>query len=481
MDLIKCRFLGVFCVSAAILLSACGGGSSSPVANNPAPNSPPEPDPVELSVTAIDGYLYNAEVCLDFDDDGMCDTDYVTTNEQGVADFELDTLPDDYVILVSVIAGQTIDMDNPDTTVARSYSLRSLPGGVVASPLTTVYSSLMADSEASESLAEAADQLRELMFVDDDSVAVDSDYLGMEGDNGVVLAIYARALAALLPAEFSALSAAQIEAYFEEIGSFVGSLIRVLAFKDETLEISELRFEQDDSGDLVMIYKEITYVAPPRVEIIFGGGLEQPPLITGDLNLEASVILLEPLQVIEISGTTPINIGAGELTGPIAFTPPELNYSGVTISAGGDSSENAGSSDSSGDLTMVAGNENTITFANDELAVSTLSTDDEVRVRPLGNLAIDGANSEGGVTIGLGPVILSAGTVFDLSESWFISSLGSFSYQWQQLSGESVEISGTETLNATIVVPEAFGTAEFEITITADNSNLQLVVVLAVN
>ena len=115
----------------ALLLSACGGSDHT----------------VSQSGYAADGYLKFANVCLDTDKDGSCTGESTITTTGDDGQFTLDATQeefDKYSILVEAIAGTTIDLDNPDSPVAKAFTLNSPPGlrdeegGVVVNPLTTL-------------------------------------------------------------------------------------------------------------------------------------------------------------------------------------------------------------------------------------------------------------------------------------------------------------------------------------------------------
>jgi hypothetical protein len=130
----------------ALILSACGGNGGHTVSQ---------------SGYAADGYLSNANVCLDTDSDGSCtgEKSIALTGDEGK--FTLDATQDEfdkYSILIEAIAGQTVDSDNPDTPVAKAFTLSSPPGlkdeagDVVVNPLTTLLDiyTLLPPGEAKE-------------------------------------------------------------------------------------------------------------------------------------------------------------------------------------------------------------------------------------------------------------------------------------------------------------------------------------------
>lgn len=82
--------LSLTCVSALILLTACGGGST------------------ELTGAVIDGYIEGAKVCLDIDDDGACGDTEPSTFTQANGGYSLD-------VSSRATAGRSIIAEIPDT------------------------------------------------------------------------------------------------------------------------------------------------------------------------------------------------------------------------------------------------------------------------------------------------------------------------------------------------------------------------------
>lgn len=108
---------------------------------------------------AIDGYLNNAEVCLDVNGDLACSEDdgaVVMTNSQGEYRLPLgNNSPEGRLLLVRAIAGQTIDMDRPDEPVSASFVYTSpARDNAVISPLSSIISALSAQRNISQEQAE---------------------------------------------------------------------------------------------------------------------------------------------------------------------------------------------------------------------------------------------------------------------------------------------------------------------------------------
>ncbi|WP_084404880.1 hypothetical protein [Aliagarivorans taiwanensis] len=114
-------------ILSAALLAGCGDGSV-------------EDSTAQMRITALDGYLQGAMVWLDLDGDFELDQGEpsATTDENGLFLLDVAEPSDAACVVVKVIPGETIDMDQPSTPVRQSYLLTAPPGGVVVSPLTTL-------------------------------------------------------------------------------------------------------------------------------------------------------------------------------------------------------------------------------------------------------------------------------------------------------------------------------------------------------
>lgn len=134
------------------LLSGCGGGDSSTAATtSPAATT-------SLSGTVADGYLSGATVCLDINNNGVCDIGEPsgTSGSNGAYTISGIAQGDEgkYPLLVYV-PSTAVDSDSPNTTVGTAYTM-SAPAGRNAfiSPLTTLVHHEMMASNTSESTAE---------------------------------------------------------------------------------------------------------------------------------------------------------------------------------------------------------------------------------------------------------------------------------------------------------------------------------------
>ena len=145
-----CTLISLVCF--AVALVACGGGGGGSAVGSPATTQ-------AVSGVAIDGNLKSALVFLDLNDNGKFDTGEPNTVTDSNGAFTLNATSSEattHSVVVSAIAGQTIDQDNPNTLITQGFTLISPPGkNDVISPITTLIVAKMSGG-LSLSAAEAA-------------------------------------------------------------------------------------------------------------------------------------------------------------------------------------------------------------------------------------------------------------------------------------------------------------------------------------
>ncbi|WP_250656956.1 hypothetical protein [Alkalimarinus coralli] len=117
--------------SIALALAACGGGSSSGTATTATTES--------LSGTVADGYLVNATVCLDINENKVCDEGEPSAVSTAGGEFTIEGATTEQLLkplIVKVIAGVTSDEDGIEIT--SDYSMAAPAGYKFVSPLTTM-------------------------------------------------------------------------------------------------------------------------------------------------------------------------------------------------------------------------------------------------------------------------------------------------------------------------------------------------------
>ena len=153
------KLLVVSLISTALL--ACGGTES----DSKLKQSQDQSKSQNFSGIALDGYLYNARVCLDKNNNFMCDPGdgvTATTDARGRFRLEINNNDDSFPILVEAIAGLTIDMDKPNQTIDTGFIFKTpISNSNVISPITSLINSISKTSGISfDSAAElVADEL----------------------------------------------------------------------------------------------------------------------------------------------------------------------------------------------------------------------------------------------------------------------------------------------------------------------------------
>jgi len=234
----------------ALTLSACGGGGGGGSSNK-----------ADVDVTALDGYLYNAEACLDFDDDGECDTSSLLTDQQGKVSFDDSDIPDNYVVIVTAIAGQTIDMDRPDTVLDYGYTLKSLPGNPVANPFSTLMYAMLDGDYSTQNKTAVNEALEVMLSIADEDLPLAGDYLanGFEGLERDQVAALGRALAAMLANEEGELTADSAFELVEYAFFLLESVIEPSVFigpnslTDRATDFSKVLFGRDAEGNVMPV------------------------------------------------------------------------------------------------------------------------------------------------------------------------------------------------------------------------------------
>ncbi|MBJ2145729.1 hypothetical protein JC606_04975 [Vibrio sp. IB15] len=146
-------------VAIALGIAGCGSDSS----NSPATDSGGSTaTTASLTAKAADGYLVGANACLDLNNNKECDKDEPNAVTGDNGEFTIDNLTQEQLeqstLLIEVVAGQTIDTDNPGVVLSKSYRLTAPPQSEFISPLTTL---IQNEIESGASLDEAKATIQE--------------------------------------------------------------------------------------------------------------------------------------------------------------------------------------------------------------------------------------------------------------------------------------------------------------------------------
>ncbi|TKF25162.1 hypothetical protein FCV50_22675 [Vibrio kanaloae] len=130
------------------------------------------------SITAIDGYLRNAEVWLDLNRNSTKDPDEPSamSGAGGIAELDVTdvTNPQDYPVIVRAIAGQTEDEDQG--LITTNYVMSAPPGEDKVTPLSTLVNVLLEQSlTGSETPAELEQKKQQALTNVAQQLGIDSD------------------------------------------------------------------------------------------------------------------------------------------------------------------------------------------------------------------------------------------------------------------------------------------------------------------
>jgi len=152
------------CPALLLCVVACGGGSGTspgqPAGTGGSPTADPVVNPTLMPITingvAMDGYLKGARAFLDLNDDGNYQDGEPMAMTDSAGGFALSATAAQiaaHSVVVSAIAGQTVDQDNPGVALTKSFTMLAPPGKPeVVSPITT---SVVAKVAAGQTLSQA--------------------------------------------------------------------------------------------------------------------------------------------------------------------------------------------------------------------------------------------------------------------------------------------------------------------------------------
>lgn len=195
--LIKRDFMALSTALLVSTLTACGGGSESVTEEIPTVSPPPTEALQSYSGTTADGYLVNANVCLDVNGSGQCDEDEPSTLTTAGGVFDFTEISNDIdlsttAIIVEVIAGQTEDEDEPGVAITEGYTLTAPAGSSnFISPLSTMLTAEL-NADGTLTLNEAKSIIEERLGLIDPEIDILSDYVAGESVEGEASAEYKR-------------------------------------------------------------------------------------------------------------------------------------------------------------------------------------------------------------------------------------------------------------------------------------------------
>ncbi|HIF9373781.1 TPA: hypothetical protein ACX6RV_003991 [Photobacterium damselae] len=159
-------------------LSGCGGGDND--------NKLPIVDNATKTIKVIDGYLSDAEICVDINANTVCEKSEIIGHTKSDGSFQLTKTQSNYPIIANIISGKTKDSDIDGLAVLQSYSMYALESDIVVTPFTTL---------AKIKNISISDLASELELPED---VISGDYIALKKHNsdGIKAHYIARALAA---------------------------------------------------------------------------------------------------------------------------------------------------------------------------------------------------------------------------------------------------------------------------------------------
>ena len=154
---LKRLVLGMASVGALGLYGCGGGGSSAVDSGNPV--APVIAATVDVPITVIDGPIQNAQVCLDKNDNGVCDAGEPTgsTDAEGKVTLKVDAADKGQYPVIAVVGTDAIDADTGKVPTAFTMKAPKDQSAVIT-PLTTLVQNVVASTGSTS--AAAAEQVQ---------------------------------------------------------------------------------------------------------------------------------------------------------------------------------------------------------------------------------------------------------------------------------------------------------------------------------
>ncbi|MFA0550730.1 hypothetical protein AB4538_07710 [Vibrio lentus] len=165
-------------VAIALGIAGCGSDSSDSSTTDTGGSTATS---ASLTAKAADGYLVGANACLDLNSNKVCDKDEPSAVTGDDGSFTIDNLTQEQLeqgtLLIEVVAGQTIDTDNPGVVLSKSYRLTAPSKSAFISPLTTL---IQNEIESGSSLEEAKTAIQEKLGT---TLDLTQDYIEAKNNN----------------------------------------------------------------------------------------------------------------------------------------------------------------------------------------------------------------------------------------------------------------------------------------------------------
>ncbi|MGF1774849.1 hypothetical protein L4C42_21430 [Vibrio wakamikoensis] len=240
-------------ILSAIVLSGCGGSSD-------------EGGTIQgRTITVIDGYLENAQVCVDRNENGVCDDGEVIGKTNANGQFTIPASDKDHPVIIRSIAGSTKDADRVGY-LTQSFEMTASSDSSVVTPFTTLAN---ANDMSIEDLAAVLNL---------DSSVISGDYVSLKGDidkaeDAIKGHAIARSLVQELPTESANIKGDELEKTATEINDIINQ------HNGDIKEIEDYDIVKNEDGD----YKAVEVINNLQSYLIKGNEDKDSPTSTWNL------------------------------------------------------------------------------------------------------------------------------------------------------------------------------------------------------
>lgn len=171
----------------ATVLTACGGGGEPATAtNSPGTTSPAPATQMSISGKAIDGYLVGAKICVDLNDNGVCDAGEPSTitGSDGSYTLAVDGSTQGKKLL-AVVTPATKDLSRPGYSFPAEFTLSSIISSEPTQHITPLTSLVAAQVDAGRGRTDANNAVVTLLG---GSVNLNDDYIANGNGSAATLA-----------------------------------------------------------------------------------------------------------------------------------------------------------------------------------------------------------------------------------------------------------------------------------------------------
>lgn len=204
--------ISLLAVAISLALTGCGGSDENGSSTTTSSTTSSTTKSAKNTVKVIDGYLVNAEVYVDRNDNGKPESDEKLdglTNTRG--EITLDNSDTQYGLIIRAIAGKAYDQDKVGR-LTKTIELSADAGTTIVTPFTTAAKAQnmsVSDLAASLNLPEAV---------------IAGDYTASDSDSAIQAHLYARSIARSLTDNSASLSATSVESAISKVDTAIKNI-----------------------------------------------------------------------------------------------------------------------------------------------------------------------------------------------------------------------------------------------------------------